>query len=203
MPLVRLLINNTSAYLPDRLRELLQTERWQLLRQPILSFLSFSSLVCLIVGGPVALGYAQFNLNLADRRPVELRQVFSGFERFWDGFVMGLLMFLYIFLWTLLLVIPGIIKSYSYAMTPYILAEHPGMRPNDAITASRQLMQGNKWRLFCLNLSFIGWAILAALTLGIGNLFLRPYVEASVACFYRQICYERRQNGGVFTPGAF
>ena len=200
-PVVRLVFNNVSTYLPDYLKELLRSERWQLYRQPVVSFLNFYSLAALIIGGPIALGFARFNLNLADRRNAEVAQVFSGFERFLDGFLMGLLLFVYVFLWSLLFVIPGIVKAYSYSMTPFILAEHPGMRPNEAITASRHLMKGNKWRLFCLNFSFIGWAILSALTFGIGSLFLRPYIEASTACFYRRICQERQQRG-VFTSGS-
>ena len=104
-------------------------------------------------------------------------------------------------LWSLLLVIPGIIASYSYAMAPYILYENPGMRPTAAIKASKELMRGNKWRLFCLQFSFIGWALLCALTAGIGNLWLHPYQETAQASFYRQICWER--SNGQPDPGDF
>ena len=70
---------------------------------------------------------------------------------------------LYVALWSLLLVIPGIVKSYSYAMAPYIMAEHPALTANEAITESRRIMDGNKWRLFCLDFSFIGWELLCVL----------------------------------------
>ena len=70
---------------------------------------------------------------------------------------------LYIALWSLLFIIPGIIKSFSYAMAPYILAEHPEMTASEAITESRHMMDGNKWRLFCLDFSFIGWSLLCSL----------------------------------------
>ena len=89
---------------------------------------------------------------------------------------------------TLLLIIPGIMASYSYAMTGYILAEHPELTAGEAIAQSKAMMAGNRWRLFCLQFSFIGWDILCALTLGIGNLALRPYRHAAEAAFYRELC---------------
>lgn len=94
---------------------------------------------------------------------------------------------LYILLWSLLLIIPGIMAAYSYALTPYILVENPDMTASEAIARSKELMAGNRWRLFCLQISFIGWHILAALTLGIGNLWLTPYTHAADAAFYRDL----------------
>ena len=172
------------------------------------------SLVKLILGGATKLGYAKFNLNLIDKKPVAFSDLFSQYDRIGQGFVMNFLTGLYLVLWTLLLFIPGIIKSYSYAMTPYILAEHPEMTVNNAITESRRIMNGNKGRLFCLNFSFIGWAFLMLVpifalmplfflgTVGVviwvvavfacvivGSLFLTPYQEAAYAAFYREITY--------------
>ena len=92
-----------------------------------------------------------------------------------------------IFLWTLLFIIPGIIKAYSYAMVPYILAENPNLSTKEALDLSKKMMYGNKGRLFCLQISFIGWMILCALTLGIGYIFLAPYQKASEAYFYKDI----------------
>lgn len=170
-----------------------------------------------IIGGAAKLGYAVFNLNLVDSKNAVLSDLFSQFHRLGDGFCMNFLTDLFIFLWSLLLVIPGIIKSYSYAMTPYILAENPDMTATDAITESRRLMKGNKWRLFCLELSFVGWGLLCtvpasiailfpfACALDSGNpamllwlipccipfliagLFLNAYQEAACAAFYRDI----------------
>ncbi len=151
-------------------------------------------IVCLIFGGAVRLGYAKFNLALVDHKQADFQDIFSQFDRFGSGFLLNLLTFVFVLLWTLLLIIPGIIAGFSYSMAPYILYENPGMRPYDALRASKDLMKGNKWRLFCLEFSFIGWAILCAFTLGIGYLWLRPYEEAASASFYRQICYER--SGG-------
>ena len=90
-------------------------------------------------------------------------------------------------MWSLLLLIPGIIASYSYAMTPYILANHPELTAREAIARSKELMSGNRWRLFCLEFSFIGWALLSSLTMGIGSLFLTPYTQAAKAAFYRDL----------------
>jgi len=126
---------------------------------------------------------------------------------------MDLLMSVYIILWSMLFVIPGIVKSFSYAMTPYILYEHPELSPNAAITESRRMMDGNKGRLFCLELSFIGWHLLSAvpaviagtaLLFGVLGLFVAvplfiisciasycvcAYQEAAHAAFYREVSY--------------
>ena len=96
-------------------------------------------------------------------------------------------------LWSLVLVIPGIIKSYSYAMTSFILKDEPEMKNNAAIEKSMAMMEGNKMKLFMLDLSFIGWAILCIFTLGIGLLFLQPYVAISRAAFYEDL---KAQQGG-------
>ena len=96
-------------------------------------------------------------------------------------------------LWSLLLVIPGIIKSYSYAMTSFILKDEPEMKNNAAIEKSMAMMEGNKMKLFMLDLSFIGWAILCIFTFGIGFLFLQPYVAISRAAFYEDL---KAQQGG-------
>lgn len=98
-----------------------------------------------------------------------------------------LFMFLFIFLWTLLLIVPGIVAAYRYAMAPYLMAQNPGMGIREAVNLSKQMMQGNKGRLFSLHLSFIGWALLAGLTLGLGLLWLNPYVKASEAAFYLNV----------------
>ena len=90
-------------------------------------------------------------------------------------------------LWSMLFIIPGIVKYYSYSMTFYILRDNPDMLANDAITASRQMMNGHKLRLFCLHLSFIGWILLSVLTLGIGLLFVFPYMQTAQAAFYEDL----------------
>lgn len=144
-------------------------------------------IVMLIIGGAVDLGYAQFNLDLMDGCEPRIETLFSRFSSLGTGIAMRLLMWLFTFLWTLLFIIPGIIAAYRYAMTPYILAEHPEMKVMDAIDASKQMMKGNKFRLFCLQFSFIGWHLLTLLTFGILSLWVHPYTEAANAAFYREI----------------
>ena len=149
--------------------------------------------ITLIVGGTVELGYSKFLLKMHDGEGAKVEDLFSQFHRFGDGFCQRLLRALFVALWSLLFVIPGIVASLKYAMTPFILAENPGMTASEAITASKELMDGHKADLFFLQLSFIGWAILNVFTLGIGSLWLVPYINASYAAFYRSIC-NRRDN---------
>lgn len=97
---------------------------------------------------------------------------------------LNLFMALFIWLWSLLFIVPGIIAAYRYRLAPYLMAENPNLGIREAVNMSKELMAGNKWRLFCLHLSFIGWGILSALTCGIGDLWLNPYIYAANAAFY-------------------
>lgn len=153
----------------------------------IVSVLGILSFAQFIIGGTVQLGYCRFLLKQQDSEDAKLQDLFSQFDRFGVGFLQALLRGLYLFFWSLLFVIPGVIKTYSYAMTPFILADHPEMTANEAITASRRLMDGHKWELFCLGFSFIGWHLLSILTLGILELWIVPYQNAAYAAFYRSI----------------
>lgn len=151
------------------------------------SLASIFSFVTFLVGGTIQLGYARFLLKQYSKADFEFHDLFSQFHRFGQGFAQAFLRGLYTFLWALLFIIPGIVKSYAYAMTPFIMAENPNLTANEAITASKEMMQGHKGRLFFLDLSFFGWMLLCALTLGIGNLFLAPYMNASRAAFYKDL----------------
>lgn len=143
--------------------------------------------VYFVLGSSVEVGYARFNLDLVDGRDPSFETLFAYFSYWKTTAAARLLQGVYILLWSLLLIIPGIIASYSYAMTGCILAEHPELTASEAITMSKEMMSGNRWRLFCLQFSFIGWSILCSLTLGIGNLWLNPYKQAATAAFYREI----------------
>lgn len=148
--------------------------------------------VRLIIGSPVTLGYAKFNLKLVNRDPAaRFSDLFTQFHMTLKAIGMQVQRAIFVILWTLLFIIPGLVKTYSYAMTPYILYENPQLTANQAITESRRLMDGNKWRLFCLEMSFIGWAFLSLFTFGIGVLWLRPYMEAAYAAFYQEIKWEK------------
>ena len=140
-----------------------------------------------VLGGVIQLGYTGYLLKQYNKEICSVKDLFSQFDYFAQGFLQKFLRGLFIFLWSLLLIIPGIIKSYSYAMTPFIMADNPSMTAKEAITASRKLMDGHKGELFVLELSFFGWGLLAVLTLGIGYIFLNPYVNAARAVFYRNL----------------
>ena len=147
----------------------------------IVSFIGF------IIGGTIQLGYARYLIRQHDHASFDLPDMFSQFERFKDGFMQNFLRSLYTVLWGLLLLIPGIVKHYAYSMTPFIMIENPQMTASEAITASKELMNGHKGELFMLDLSFIGWDILAGLTANIGCIFLSPYRHAAYAAFYKNI----------------
>jgi uncharacterized membrane protein len=145
-----------------------------------------------ILGSIVSVGYAKFYLNIIDGADAQINDLFKYFK-FWKTTILAnLLRSLYIFLWSLLCFIPGIIAAYSYVMVPYIMAENPELTAREACERSKQMMDGNRMRLFCLTFSFIGWMFLCTLTCGIGNFVLNPYIEASIADFYREISDTRR-----------
>ena len=150
-------------------------------------------LCSLFVGLPVAYGIAIVMFGVYKGKDIDFGVLFEGFQDYSRIFVTKLLQGIYTALWSLLLVVPGIIKYYSYAMTDYILKEEPEMKNNAAIEKSMAMMENNKMKLFLLDLSFIGWAILCIFTFGIGFLFLQPYVQVSHAAFYEDL---KAQQGG-------
>lgn len=141
--------------------------------------------VVLIIGGAVRQGLCQFSINLIKKdAPAEFNVLFSKFSNLGKCLLLNLAMWLLIFAWSLLLIVPGIIAAYRYAMAPYIMAQNPDIGVMDAIGQSKELMRGHKGRLFWLSLTFIGWVLLSVLTFGIGFLWLNPYMEAVQAAFY-------------------
>jgi len=140
-----------------------------------------------IVTGPFFLGLCLFFLKLARRSDVQVGMLFEGFNFFGKSLATYLLMMLFIILWALLLIVPGIIAAYSYAMTFFILADDPSIKPLEAIRLSKKMMKGNKWKLACLQGRFIGWYLLAILTCGIGLLWVAPYFQTSYANFYEDV----------------
>lgn len=161
------------------------------------AILAIFAMINFFFGGAITLGYVRFNKNLIQGTNPQFNNLFSRFNIFWKAFGMQLVMGFLILFWTLLFIIPGIIKTFSYAMTPYILDDYPEMGITEAISESRRIMDGNKWRLFCLEISFIGWAFLSVLTFGIGYLWLHPYMQASIAAFYFEVS---GRNNAVLDP---
>ena len=149
-----------------------------------------------ILGSIISVGYKKYNLNLTDRMEAGFDNLFAYFPHWKNTLKTKVLKTIYEILWTMLFIIPGIMASYSYAMTDYILAENPELTAEEAIEKSKAMMEGNRWRLFCLEISFIGWGFLSLLTLGIGGLWLTPYMEAAVASFYREVSGTEKQCYG-------
>ena len=152
-------------------------------------FAVITGIALFILGSIVEVGYMKFNLDLVDRqKEAEISTMFGYFQYWKTTACARLLQSVYVLLWSLLFIIPGIIAGYSYAMTSYILEENPDLTASEAIERSKQMMSGNRWRLFCMQISFIGWDILSALlTFGIGGLWITPYKQAATAAFYREI----------------
>ena len=144
----------------------------------------------LIVLGPVAIGVCSYSLQVIRNTDKK-----NKFDTLIDGFrgnvvtniLVGVLTTLFVCLWSLLLVIPGIIKAISYSQAHYIALEHPEYQAIDCITESRKMMNGHKWEYFCLQLSFIGWMIVGMFCLFIGVLWVYAYIQAANAAFYEDV----------------
>ncbi len=165
----------------------------------VTSWTSLGSLLQIFVYSVLSLGVMNAFLKLLregdDRLTSNMFQI--AFKNYWHKVWGMFLMHLFTFLWTLLFIIPGIVKAFSYAMTPYILDERPELSAGEAIDHSRAMMKGHKFDLFWLYLSFIGWGILCIFTLGIGLLWLVPYMQTAVAAFYEDVKADYEQNGGL------
>jgi uncharacterized membrane protein len=151
---------------------------------------TFSTLINLIFGGPVLLGAAHVYLDLIRDNQVRIERFADGFKRFVDAFILNILIGLFVMLWTLLLIVPGIIAAIKYSMAYFIMSDNPDVKPLEAITMSKELMHGHKSEYFSFVLSFIGWFLLGIVTFGIGLLFLGPYFNASKAYFYKNLIGE-------------
>lgn len=154
----------------------------------VIIVITFSILISIFVGGPLEVGAQKFFVR-NQQEDSNLKYLGAGFAK--NTYLkLALTMFLrnlYIFLWSLLFIIPGIIKSYAYRMVPYILAENPGMKAAEAINLSERMTKGHKADIFVLDLSFIGWVILGLLACFIGVIFVIPYINATNAELYLKL----------------
>lgn len=141
--------------------------------------------MCII--GPLTLGTSYIYLNLARGFGPDVSILFSGFQRFVDALVLTLLIGVFTFLWSLLFVVPGIIKAISYSQAYYILAEHPEMSGKEALDESIAMMDGHKMDYFVLVLSFLPWMLLGYITCGLARLYVAPYMKATFVNFYEAI----------------
>lgn len=163
-----------------------------ILQALILGGSSATGIGAFILMGPLEVGLAIFLVKFVINGDTKIENLFKGFNDFMDTFVLGLLHTIFIVLWSLLFVIPGIIKSYSYAACFYIKQACPSMTAQECITKSREIMNGHKGELFVLDLSFIGWWILSTLTAGIGLIWLIPYIQVTKANYFVNLL---RENG--------
>jgi uncharacterized membrane protein len=145
------------------------------------------AIIALLIGGPMAIGLATYSLALARNEDANINLLFEGFNKFGLALAAYFLMFVFIILWMLLLIIPGIIAALSYSMKFYIIADDETMDAMEAIDKSKAMMDGYKWKYFCLALRFLGWALLCVLTLGIGFFWLMPYMQVTNAKFYEDV----------------
>lgn len=172
---------------------------YQSLQQTANGVSGLSTLLYILVLFPLSVGFinAMRRLLVFSENDLLGNTLHIAFQNYWHK-VWGMLwMTILTVLWGFLFIIPGIIKSLSYAMTPFILEENPELTASEAIHRSRMMMHGHKFDLFWLYLGFIGWIILSLLTLGIGFIWLYPYFQASVAGFYEEVKAEYAMNGGL------
>ena len=186
----QILKDNARRQLGDRIFE----KTWLMM---MVIFLIYSAVIssagsvgfgvgAVIISGPLLYGLNRICVKLVvGAGDILIEDTLVGFkESFVNSLLLSLLTALYTFLWSLLFVIPGIVKSYSYAMAPYILQDSPELAPDECLDASKKMMEGNKWQLFCLDFSFIGWYFVGALCLGIGVFWVEPYHALARANFY-------------------
>ena len=163
---------------------------------PLLSSALIASILLIYPVGFLCWGNAAMAIATM-RRGLKFGHAFAGWGHGWKMGWIVMVKVTYITLWSLLLYIPGLIKTFSYAMTDFIAVDHPDWTANQCITESRRMMDGHKWRYFCLNLSFIGWFLLlfvahavlfmVPMVSGMLNYLLMPYVESAKAAFYEDL----------------
>ncbi len=156
---------------------------WVLSMIPVVGPLATS----IIVTPAFALSMIRVYLNLFKGKTPEAKDAFCGFDDFWSAFKVNFLVGLFTFLWSLLFVIPGIIKALSYSMSLYILAENKGKPALECIHESKAMTEGHKMDLFVLELSFIGWALLGVITFGIALIWVLPYIQATYVNVYNSL----------------
>ena len=160
--------------------------------------ISLGSIASLLLAGPLELGLTRMTINRArDNKEFNIEELFSGFKDFGNAFVLYLLRAVFVFLWTLLLIVPGIIKAYAYSMAFYIQNDNPDMGASDCLKESQEMMNGHKMELFIMDLSFIGWFIVGLLCLGVGTLWVEAYYQMARANFYLELKGQTDESGDI------
>lgn len=171
--------------LKDAAKQQIKGNIWMLLLiSIIMALVSSVPLVGMILAPALSLGVIMIYLNLTHGIAPNVGDLFKGIGSLGKAWWLTILVAVFTYLWSLLLVIPGIIKSLSYSMSFYVLAENPDMTAREALNESKRLMQGHKWELFVLELSFIGWILLSMVLFFIPLIYVIPYMQATLANFY-------------------
>lgn len=180
--------DSETIYFSDTLNALFASPTFYAILTVAMTFFTILSILYLLIGGAVELGLNRYSLDLVTRQnQPAFGTLFSRFSFWGKAFGLRFMTSLFTFLWALLFIIPGIVASYRYALAPYLMAENPDIGVMEAIARSKELMRGNKGRLFCLQFSFIGWYLLSTLTLGIGTLWVAPYRKIAETAFYLDV----------------
>ncbi len=159
---------------------------------------AFVSLFVNLILSPLQLGLVAYGIRFVNYdESLDIKDVFDGYNRWLYAFILNIVIRFFTLLWGLLFIVPGIIKSYSYSMSYHILADNPNMKVKDALDWSKKITQGNKMRLFCLDLSFLGWFFLSILTLGIGYIWLVPYIQITTVNMYMNLKQNNHEYNSI------
>lgn len=171
------------------------TEGYHVTIEPEIIISGILLIVITIMVNIVGIGYTAYCLGVSRGEAVGYANLFDSFKFVGKIILIGILMFIFVLLWSLLLFIPGIIAAYRYSQAFYIMLDNPDMSALDCIRASKEMMRGHKLELFVLELSFFGWAILCALTFGILYIWYMPYFQVTYANFYKAVAGNRGSQG--------
>jgi len=149
-----------------------------------------SGMASLLITGPLAFGMAYFYMNVVRQGDYSLNDMFRGFSFFKKNFILNIIIIVRVILWMVLLIVPGILAALRYSQAFYVLCDNPDLSPTEALAESSRLMEGHKGQYVMLGISFIGWALLGVITLGIGFLWITPYMGTSFALFYQELLEE-------------
>lgn len=162
----------------------------------LLGAVSFTGIGTILLSGPLALGYIIYLKAVKAGESPRLETLFRGFDDFLRSMLAWLLVCIFVWLWSLLLIIPGIVMAIAWSMTMFIIADDPEISSMDALRRSRDMMRGYKWKYFCLLLRFLGWLILCCMTAGILSFWIKPYMRMSALNFYEDVKADWIERGG-------
>jgi uncharacterized membrane protein len=182
----------TRKELKKQAWEQLRPTYWMVLLAILVSYAIQPAMlpIAIIITGPIAVGMVIYLIDIIENKSNgrKIEMILEAFKKnLATNIVAHLIVAIYTFLWSLLFIIPGIVKALSYSMTTYILAENDTIDAMDAIKQSQDMMNGHKMELFLLILSFFWWYVLSMITFGIGFIFLLPYVKMTITNYYLEL----------------